>query len=147
VTALMAMPATFDEHETRVRAKRMGRAIEARMLQLGMTQVDLARRMGVAQGRVSEWVNGERYRNGKGGQSQPTGWNLELVARLEHELDLPSGSLFQAGGYVDPTNVRSLPVSARDIEHLIKHSLDLEEAAKPSLMAGVRAARREPVGD
>jgi hypothetical protein len=38
-------------------------------------------------------------------------------------------------------------VSARDIEHLIKHSLDLEEAAKPSLMAGVRAARREPVGD
>jgi hypothetical protein len=93
VTALMAMPATFDEHETRVRAKRMGRAIEARMLQLGMTQ------------------------------------------------------LFHAGGYVDPADVRSLPVSARDIEHLIKHSLDLEEAAKPSLMAGVRAARREPVGD
>jgi transcriptional regulator with XRE-family HTH domain len=146
VTALMAMPAVFDEHETRVRAKRMGRAIEARMLQLGMTQVDLARRMGVAQGRVSEWVNGERYRSGKGPQSLPVGWNVEMVARLEHELGIP-GVLFHAGGYVDPADVRSLPVSARDIEHLIKHSLDLEEAAKPSLMAGVRAARREPVGD
>jgi transcriptional regulator with XRE-family HTH domain len=143
----MDMPATFDEHETRVRAKRMGRAVETRMLQLGMTQTELAKLMGVAQGRISEWLNGERYRTGKGKQSQPAGWTLELVRRLEEVLGLPSGFLFVAGGYVDKADVRSFPATARDLEFLIKNSLDLEEAAKPSLMAGLRAARREPTAD
>jgi hypothetical protein len=72
---------------------------------------------------------------------------VELVRHLEQTLSLPSGFLFQAGGYVDKADIRSHPATARDLEFLIKTSLDIEEAAKPSLMAGLRAARREPTAD
>lgn len=52
--------------------------LEAKLGELGVTQADLSKRLGVSTGAVSRWISGDR---------RPT---LAMAFRMENELGIPA---------------------------------------------------------
>ena len=89
------MPATPDS-----RRRAFGAALGAALNMAGITQTEVARKLGTTQGSVSQW---------KAGISMP---EPEMLFRLECVLGLPSGHLSHHLGYV-PAGATT-PMSVRD---------------------------------
>lgn len=69
----------------RTGSKRGSLLLEAKLYELGLTQADLSKRIGVSTGAVSRWLSGDR---------RPT---LALAFRMESELGIPAELWIRTG--------------------------------------------------
>lgn len=115
------------------RHRRMGRVITLRREELGLSQQQLADRLGVNQTRISKMERGEGWTVGKGDQVRPHGWPVHLMYRVERELRMNPGTLNAAGGYVP----------AFDLDSAVRTAPDILESDKAMILAVLKEARKK----
>lgn len=102
----------------------LGDAIHEHLVEAGLTQSDLARRLGVTSSAVNGWARGK---------TPPSRENLE---RIEDELSVePRGALMRLAGYAAPDD------APPTVESLLRADPGLDPEDKRVLLRIIRMAR------
>ena len=103
-----------------VQPSRLSRAVKQARENSGVTQAELARRMGVTQPQISQWETSR----------EP---DLDNVARIETGLELRRGAILRLAGYVE---------NGSSVEEVIQQDASLSSTTRRLLLAALAEARR-----
>lgn len=98
-------------------AVRLGEGLRGARTAAGVSQAELARRLGVAPNQVNRWEAGGRR------------LDLETIQQAEELMSLPRGTVFRLAGYVDDDgllDVSTLPMWASKAVRAILRDLHVE---------------------
>lgn len=98
-------------------AVRLGGGLRGARLAAGVSQAELARRLGVAPNQLNRWEAGGRR------------LDLETIEQAEQRLGLPRGTVFRLAGYVEDAgllDVATLPAWASKAVRAILRDLSVD---------------------